>query len=42
MKPIRIKSNDRPANDRAKAVKHTSQKALIKAAVEKSKERAGR
>ena len=42
MKPIRIKSNDRPANDRAKAEKHTSQKAKMLAAAKKSKERAGR
>lgn len=41
MKPVRIKSHTRPANDRAKAVKHTSQKALIKAAA-KRRERAGR
>lgn len=37
MKPIRIKSHTRPANDRAKAVEHTSQKALIKAAAKKRK-----
>lgn len=34
---VRIQSHTRPANDRAKAVKHTSQKAKVLAAVKKSK-----